>query len=77
MYMYYTFHVCSLWTITEFPSLHLSDNDEVCWTICGNFVNNADDIRVDDAGGDDVLARGTSQLLKSSISRILAQFATK
>ena len=75
--VYYTFHVCSLWTITEFPSLHLSDNDEVCWTIWGNFVNNADDIRVDDAVGDDVRARGTRQLLNLSHFQILAHIKTR
>ena len=63
--VYYTFHVCSLWTITEFPSLHLSDNDEVCWTIWGNFVNNAGDIRVDDAGGGDEL--GYSRHIPNSV----------
>ena len=75
--VYYTFHVCSLWTITEFASLHLSDNDEVCWTIWGNFVNNADDIRVDDAVGDDVRARGTRQLLNLSHFQILAHIKTR
>ena len=57
--------VCSVWTITEFPSLYLSDNDEVCWTIWGNFVNNADDIRVDDAGGGDEL--GYSRHIPNSV----------